>query len=97
MDKKLVIQNIIEELSQIIKDKEFILNLSNILKSVEMEHIIGLNEEIVTKFPTRNQIIVYYNPILTICTESNTAVYYFGSKQQCNNTILYIAPYCSKK
>ena len=97
MDQKLVIQNIIEKLSQIIKDKEFILNLSNILKSVEMEHIIGLNEEIVTKFPTRNQIIVYYNPILTACTESNTAAYHLGSEQQCNNAILYIAPYCSKK
>jgi hypothetical protein len=61
-----------------------------------MEHIIGLNKEIVIKFPTRNQIIVYYNPILTVCTESNTVAYYLGSEQQCNNTILYIAPYCSK-
>ena len=61
-----------------------------------MENIIKFYEDIVTKFLTRNQIIVYYNPILTACTESNTAAYHLGSEQQCNNTILYIAPYCSK-
>ena len=81
LDQELAIQNIIEELSQIIKDKEFILNLLNIINSVEMEHITELYEDIVTKFLTRNQIIVLYNPILTACTESNTAVYHLGSEQ----------------